>query len=38
MIAQKQNREAEQYIRHQNNEKNKNNELKKIKAKILLKE
>jgi hypothetical protein len=38
MIAQKQNREAEQYIRDQINEKDKNKQIKKDSAKILLKE
>lgn len=38
IVAQKQNREAEQYIRHQRNEKNKNKIMKKENAKILLKE
>lgn len=38
MIAQQQNREAEQYMRHQADEKNKKNKLKKAKAAILLKE
>lgn len=37
-IAREQNREAEQYIENQMAEKRKNNELKRAKADILLKE
>lgn len=38
IIAREQNRDAEQYIKNQTAEKRKNNELKRAKAELLLKE